>query len=246
MSYILDALQRAEAERIRGGVPTLHARPLATPPPQSRVISQQHVGMAVTVIGLVLGIAALGWWMWPSVPGVVVAATAPIAVPMPPAAPAPVKPTVPAPPIATPAEPAAPSKAKPPASALQAPPAKAKTALPVLKTEPAVTAPSKPETIEVVKAPTEISTPPTPQKLPAAKTPLPPLLAELPETTRREIPSMTISGAVYSQNPLQRLLLVNGLVLSQGSQVAPDLTVVEIRSNSSEFDYRGTRFRMAH
>ena len=226
MSYILDALQRAEAERIRGGVPTLHARPLATPPPQSRVISQQHVGMAVTVIGLVLGIAALGWWMWPSAPGVVVAATAP--------------------PIATPAEPAAPSKAKPPASALQAPPAKAKTALPVLKTEPAVTAPSKPETIEVVKAPTEISTPPTPQKLPAAKTPLPPLLAELPETTRREIPSMTISGAVYSQNPLQRLLLVNGLVLSQGSQVAPDLTVVEIRSNSSEFDYRGTRFRMAH
>lgn len=229
MSYILDALQRAEAERIRGGVPTLHARPLAPPPPQSRVISQQHVGMAVTVIGLVLGIAALGWWMWPSVPGVVVAATA---VPMPPAAPAPVKPTVPAPPIATPAEPAAPSKAK--------------TALPVLKTEPAVTAPSKPETIEVVKAPTEISTPPTPQKLTAAKTLLPPLLAELPETTRREIPSMAISGAVYSQNPLQRLLLVNGLVLSQGSQVAPDLTVVEIRSNSSEFDYRGTRFRMAH
>ena len=57
---------------------------------------------------------------------------------------------------------------------------------------------------------------------------------------------MTISGAVYSENPLQRLLLVNGLVLSQGSQVAPDLTVVEIRSNSSEFDYRGTRFRMAH
>ena len=226
MSYILDALQRAEAERIRGGVPTLHARPLATPPQQSRVISQQHVGMAVTVIGLVLGIAALGWWMWPSAPGVVVTATAP--------------------PIATPAEPAAPFKAKPPASALQAPPAKAKTALPVLKTEPAVTAPSKPETIEVVKAPTEISTPPTPQKLPAAKTPLPPLLAELPETTRREIPSMAISGAVYSQNPLQRLLLVNGLVLSQGSQVAPDLTVVEIRSNSSEFDYRGTRFRMAH
>ena len=212
MSYILDALQRAEAERIRGGVPTLHARPLATPPQQSRVISQQHVGLAVAAIGLVLGIAALGWWMWPSAPGVVVAATAP--------------------PIATPAEPAAPSKAK--------------TALPVLKTEPAVTAPSKPETIEVVKAPIEISTPPTPQKLPAAKTPLPPLLAELPETTRREIPSMTISGAVYSQNPLQRLLLVNGLVLSQGSQVAPDLTVVEIRSNSSEFDYRGTRFRMAH
>ena len=57
---------------------------------------------------------------------------------------------------------------------------------------------------------------------------------------------MTISGAVYSDNPAQRLLLVNGQVLNQGSQVAPDVTVVEIRPNSSEFNFRGTRFRMAH
>lgn len=230
MSYILDALQRAEAERARGSVPTLHARPLATPPPQSRFMSHPRVGLAVAVIGLVLGVAAVGVWMWQSAPGVVVVAkapiAAPIAAPLPPAAPAPVKPVVPTPPIAKPTKP--------------------KTAAPVLKTEPAVTAPSKPKAIETSQAPNEISTPPTPQKLPATKTPLPPLLAELPETTRREIPSMTISGAVYSQNPLQRLLLVNGLVLSQGSQVAPDLTVVEIRSNSSEFNFRGTRFRMAH
>ncbi len=75
---------------------------------------------------------------------------------------------------------------------------------------------------------------------------LAPLLSELPEATRRQIPAMAISGAVYSNNPAQRLLLVNGLVLNQGSQVAPDLEVVDIRSNSSEFNFRGTRFRMAH
>lgn len=57
---------------------------------------------------------------------------------------------------------------------------------------------------------------------------------------------MAISGAVYSENPSQRLLLVNGLVLNQGAQVAPDLTVVEIRSNNSEFNFRGTRFRVMH
>ena len=57
---------------------------------------------------------------------------------------------------------------------------------------------------------------------------------------------MAISGAVYSENPAQRLLLVNGQVLNQGSQVAPDLTIVEIHSNNSEFNFRGTRFRMAH
>jgi general secretion pathway protein B len=73
-----------------------------------------------------------------------------------------------------------------------------------------------------------------------------PLLSELPDATRREIPPLTISGAVYSENPAQRLLLVNGQVLNQGSQVAPDLTVVEIRSNMSEFSFRGTRFRLAH
>jgi hypothetical protein len=44
----------------------------------------------------------------------------------------------------------------------------------------------------------------------------------------------------------RRLLLVNGLVLNQGAQVAPDLTVVEIRSNNSEFNFRGTRFRVMH
>jgi general secretion pathway protein B len=71
-------------------------------------------------------------------------------------------------------------------------------------------------------------------------------MAELPEATRRQIPALAISGAVYSDNPAQRLLLVNGQVLNQGSQVAPDLTVVEIRANVSEFSFRGTRFRVTH
>ncbi len=57
---------------------------------------------------------------------------------------------------------------------------------------------------------------------------------------------MAISGAVYSDNPAQRLLLVNGQVLNQGSQVTPDLTVVEIHAHDSEFNFRGTRFRVAH
>jgi general secretion pathway protein B len=75
---------------------------------------------------------------------------------------------------------------------------------------------------------------------------LAPLLSELPEALRRQIPAMAITGAVNSDNPAQRLLLVNGQVLNQGSQVAPDLTVVEIRSGFSEFNFRGSHFRMAH
>jgi general secretion pathway protein B len=46
--------------------------------------------------------------------------------------------------------------------------------------------------------------------------------------------------------PGQRLLLVNGQVLSQGSLAAPDLTLERIGANTSEFSFRGTRFRIAH
>jgi general secretion pathway protein B len=70
------------------------------------------------------------------------------------------------------------------------------------------------------------------------------LLSALPEDIRRQIPPLSISGVVYSADPTQRLLLVNGLVLNEGSQVAPDLSVVEIRSNSAEFNFKGTRFRV--
>lgn len=73
-----------------------------------------------------------------------------------------------------------------------------------------------------------------------------PLLGELPEDIRRQIPALTITGAVYSDNPAQRLLLVNGQVLTQGSPVAPDVTLVEINSGHSEFTFRGTHFRVAH
>ena len=80
----------------------------------------------------------------------------------------------------------------------------------------------------------------------AVATPTAPLLSELPEDIRRQIPALAITGAVYSDNPAQRLLLVNGQVLGQDSLAAPDVTLVEIRSNHSEFSFRGTRFRLAH
>ena len=45
------------------------------------------------------------------------------------------------------------------------------------------------------------------------------------EDLRRQIPAIKITGSVYSDNPSQRLLLVNGLVLNQGGlarESAPD------------------------
>jgi general secretion pathway protein B len=84
---------------------------------------------------------------------------------------------------------------------------------------------------------------PTPAQ--RASAPLP-WLAELPEETRRQVATLTITGAVYSENPSQRLLLVNGQVLPQGSLVVPEVTLEEIRERHSVFNFRGTRFRLTH
>ena len=213
MSYILDALQRADAERTRGDVPTLNARPIPSPPTQSGLNTQQRTGLAIAV-ATVLGAAATAWWWWPA------PAPPPVLVAMP------TIPVAPAPQLPLPAP--MPASA---ASIAQAP---------------------APQTAAVPVVPAAAIAPPTPARPPQAKpsasapAAAAPLLAELPEATRRQIPAMAISGAVYSDNPAQRLLLVNGQVLNQGNQVAPDLTVVEIRSNISEFSFRGIRFRLAH
>ncbi len=73
-----------------------------------------------------------------------------------------------------------------------------------------------------------------------------PLLGELPEDLRRQIPALNITGVVYSENPGQRLLLVNNQVLTQGSAVAPELSLEEIQPRSSVLSFRGTRFRVGH
>jgi general secretion pathway protein B len=237
MSYILDALQRADAERARGSVPTLNARPLASPAASPSLTTAQRAGLAIAGLVVVLAAASI-WWIWGPAgtqAGVVVSAPAVTQ----PAAPT-VAPTVPAQPAPAPAAVAVAA----PAARLPAVPATVPAAVPATQpknpvaenasvAQPAQTKPSATGTAPKMEAPAPASA-------------LAPLLSELPEATRRDIPPLAISGAVYSENPAQRLLLVNGQVLNQGSEVAPDLKVVEIRSNVTEFNFRGTRFRLAH
>jgi general secretion pathway protein B len=71
-------------------------------------------------------------------------------------------------------------------------------------------------------------------------------LDELPPDLQRQIPKLTINGAVYSETPANRLLLVNNQVLTQGSLAAPEVTLEQIESKSAVFSFRGTRFRLSH
>ena len=217
MSYILDALQRAESERERGNVPGLHAQP-ALPTAAARPSTRQLAVLATIGVAL-LAAAAAGLWAWRS----------PVAVPIDDAA----------------------QQATAPPSTLPAPvvplAATAVAAAPVAR----VVAP-KPATaasvIAVATRPESVTPSATAHASGASGsvTPAAPLLAELPQDVRQQIPALAVNGAVYSENPAQRLLLVNGQVLSQGSLAAPDLTLERIGANTSDFSFRGTRFRIAH
>lgn len=247
MSYILDALKRADTERERGNVPGLHTRQLATPtgPPVPGARNSLWLAVAAAVA---LGGIGVGLWLWQTAadtprpvvlkPVVVqppvnapppVAALAPGSTPAPTATPAVTttpRPTVAAPPPQVAALPVMPAAVKPRPEPTRAAPAVATPAPPKAKV--------KPEPIPPAAAPATAA-------LKAV-----PLLSDLPEDLRRQVPALTITGAVYSENPAQRLLLVNNLVLAQGALAAPEVKLEEIQARSSVFSFRGTRFRVAH
>ncbi len=217
MSYILDALQRAESERERGNVPGLHAHP-ALPNAAVRP-STRRLAVLATIGVALMAVAAAGMWAWRS----------PVAVP-----------------VGDPAR-----QASAPPSTMPAPvvplAATAVAAAPVARVVAPKPAPAA-SVIAVATGPEPVTPPAMAHASGASSsaTPAAPLLAELPQDVRQQIPAMTVNGAVYSENSAQRLLLVNGQVMTQGSLVAPDLTLERIGANISEFSFRGTRFRVAH
>jgi len=63
MSYILDALRRAEAERERGSVPGLHTQPVAAPTAPAAPASLRPALLWVGALALVLLVGTLAWLM---------------------------------------------------------------------------------------------------------------------------------------------------------------------------------------
>jgi general secretion pathway protein B len=218
MSYILDALRKADAERDRGNVPGIHAqpsfgdaRPGGTPAKSRTAITIAFVAFAAAVV--VVALVALGGFLpWffmsrsaPPASAAVAPAPAPVAV-----APAPVVPSI-APPIEAPkprVEPAPvtrkPKPVAPPASPAVAPGAK-----------PAATA-------ERVYA-----------------------LAELPDEIRRQLPNLAVGGSMYSTKPADRILIINGQVLHEGDAIAPGLVLQQIRLKAALLSFKDHRFTIA-
>jgi general secretion pathway protein B len=84
-----------------------------------------------------------------------------------------------------------------------------------------------------------------PAPTPAASAKVP-TLAELPEDVRRSLPALTVSGAMYSDQPASRMLLINNRVFHEGDQPVAGLVLEEIRLKSAVFRYQGTRYAVSY
>ncbi len=223
MSYILEALRRAEAQRQRGAVPGLHAQPasaaLADPALARQAGARRSWRLAWVLAAVLLLAAGARWWLGPSGPSgleptvgpaqpFAVASAARIAAPA-------VEPAL-AVPLADPVAPALAASVVA-ANAAALPPRVASSAGLPLLAAPA-TAP--------------------------ASAPRLPTLAELPETVRRELPVFTLGGSVYAEQASQRMVIINGQVLREGDRLAPELLLQQIRLKSVLLDYRGQRFEL--
>jgi general secretion pathway protein B len=234
MSYILEALKKAQAERQLGATPTIHAPTLdGIAARETQSTPWKPLALAVGAIAVV-GVAALLWRQHETPPAV--AATASTA---PPAA------TPPAAPLVMPAAPAVVAVRSAPSE----PPAAAPVPAPAVTVAASVPAPS------VVAA----TVPPTPAHKPAPDAAKPAKVAavepqeepaqlrsELPEPIQRSIPPIAMGGYMYSKNPADRLLLIDKVLRHEGEEVAPGLVLEKLQPKAAVFTFKGYRYRVPY
>lgn len=235
MSYVLEALKKAQAQREQGGVPGIHS--LQVPyvavegkaRPNLKPVLWAIAGLLVVILGLLAW--RMGGGLWAPQDPVSPAQVATGSIPPPPVA-APPNVVLPAPARAS--EPVRDSLS--PGEVQLAGPAKAEL--------PAAKRPEKARTpaAEPAKGPTKA------QANVQAKDDGPKIYAvsELPEGVRRELPTLVISGGSYSSNPAQRLIIVNNQVFTEKSEPAPGIVVQRIEQNAAVLTFRGYSYRVGY
>lgn len=67
---------------------------------------------------------------------------------------------------------------------------------------------------------------------------------DLPGSVRENIPTISISGHIYSNIPASRIVNINGQIAREGDSVPDGLRVVEITPSGVILSYEGYRFHM--
>ncbi len=268
MSYILEALRRAERERHLGQAPTVQTL-THTSAPQDRVPWWRTSRLALAAIVLLLVATAFLLWRKPIVD---TPAAVPVAEPAEPApapvtavtkeptpAPAAVAPevTVATPPPSVPAtHTTPPATGQPLQAAIEAAEAAEVIAddedlssLDDLATPFAAEATTDTATTEVTpRHPAPMPTPaPVPASAPPATSPAtqpetePPLLRDMPSSYRARFPSVRMDVHVYNDDPSRRWIMVDGRRYGEGDTLASGPRIMAIRAEGVIFDHAGQR-----
>lgn len=214
MSYILDALRRADAERQRGQPPALQqvaSVPVLTPPAPPPTVLRRLAP------GLLLALATAGatgvWLMWRAPTDAAPAATRTAPPQAPASTPATARAATAPPPasaVLSQAPAAASLAAAAPPVSPPAPPARAQAAAPA----PPASAPAQPRAAQSA---------PEPDTSPRAI-----VASALPEPQRSAVARLGIGGAVHSPEPGRSFVMVGGQIVREGATLAPGITLERI------------------
>jgi general secretion pathway protein B len=222
MSLILDALRKADAERERGSVPSLHSQPVVSPSVGALSNPTVRPLWLWIAAGAAFGLVAVVTW-------VMTARLAP--------APSAVTTNV------APAQPSLlePTPVRPPV--VSAPPPPAATAIDAQPiAEPAAW--RQPTESKAPRADAKGDPPVrTLGNVPPAEAPVY-SREQLPPEIRAALPPIAIGGNVFSPDPTARSLIVNGRLLRERERLTDELSLEEIKLRSAIFRIRGYRFEV--
>lgn len=262
MSYILEALRKAERERRLGQAPPLEAVYAAPPVAQRRPWLWLLLAAA-----LLVNAGVVGWLWWPveqyppgvatvpaTAPAPAVAAT-PVVAPAPAATPAPVampaRAPTPGPVTVTPSMPSTATLPSAPSTASTSPPAP--PAAPRKKPEAApksdLTAdrPAEAEAVNTPKTAKESKEKTAKESKEKATSTanaaeLPPSIQDLPLSVLRNAPDLNLDVHVYSETKDKRFVLINARRYREGEKLSEGPTLESITPDGAVLRHQGKRF----
>ncbi|MEO6352798.1 MAG: general secretion pathway protein GspB [Oxalobacteraceae bacterium] len=241
MSYILDALKKAEAQRTLGALPNIHAPAVFDAVASDRAPLWHRTAFWIALALLVVILLALAWfrpWQSGAVLQQAPSAPATAAVVAPAQTITPVLSVVP--PVPTVAQ-AVPMRATPVAPTPRAAPPKASKPKAAVSRAPAAPAQTRPAAVAATPAKKS-----APAARVAATEPELQTLRDLPPQIQRKIGPLVISGYIYSSNQAERSLLINNQLLREGDTVVPGLILEQMLRGSVVLNYQGYRYRMPY
>lgn len=213
MSYILDALRKADAERQRGHVPDLNSpaptSPAAAAPTHRAALPAGWLWGAGVVVALA---AVLGWWLRPAAPAPTPESGSQTQAPQ--------------------VEPQPQARPVPPTAV--APPPQARVAPPPLRRPPPVAAP----TPVPAPAPAQAAAP-APAATPDAVLPW----ARVSPALKARLPPLNFGGSMYSSDAKARMVVISGQAVHEGDTVGGGAVVVErIGEHAAQLRFQDQRF----